>query len=175
MEKHQTQHRLLGLILDVSALTSLGFPSPSCLSFSTDCKATSSTTFASPKCFSPMRLLAALSRQNLPGCSHASFQPCLCREVQANTPSIGNWTTSHEIYCHEKNTSEEYMKIISRKRICNTLPLLLSGKSLTPQFIAVRDQRSFLPAVKQPKFYSSYNWSIWWQTGEYNVKKHIGT
>ena len=89
-EKNQPQHRVLGLILDVSALTSLGFPSARCLSFSTDCKVTSSTTFVSPKHFSPMRLLIALSRQSLPGYSHASFQPRLCREVQANTPSTGN-------------------------------------------------------------------------------------
>lgn len=169
-EKNQTQHRVLGPIRDVSAFSSLVFPSPRYLSFTTDCKVTSSTTFVPPKHFPPMRLLTTLSRQSLPGCSYASFQPCLCREVQADTPSTGNWTTSHEIYCQEKNVSGEYMKIIGRK-----LPLLFSGKSLNPQFIAVRDQRSFLPAVKQPKFYSSCNWNIWWQPEEYNEKKHMGT
>lgn len=42
-EKNQTQHRMLCLILDISALTSWGFPSPECVSFSTDCKVTVSS------------------------------------------------------------------------------------------------------------------------------------
>lgn len=49
--------------------------------------------------------------------------------------------------------------------------MLFSGKYLTPEFIAVSNQRFFLPAVKQTKFHSSYNWSTWWQMGEYNGKK----
>jgi len=154
MEKNQTQHRVLGLILDVSALTSPGFPSPRCLSFSTDCKVTSSTTFVSPKHFSPRDCL-----QHCPGRVCLDAPTLLFSHVFAErySPSTGRRTISHEIYCHEKNASEEYMKIISRKRKHNTLPVLFSGKPLTPQVISVKDQRFFLLAVKQPKFYSSYN------------------